>query len=337
MDDIPTRPRIYMSATAKNIGALGIFHAYAGEGELARALDANVRPLSEDFPANLLKSNELRYGWLHRRGDVVDEVMLARPTPGLRVLMTHGGVAVRKAVEGYFSDEGFSECSPDDLSADAAACRGDILCDMVLARCVTEAQAGAVLAERERAAGEGGPMRLPENLMRTHRIMLAGPPNAGKSSLLNCLAGYERAFVHAEAGATRDVVDEFLDIGGYAVLLGDSPGFFAADDELAAEAWTRAAARLRLAEQIWFVCDASRPWGGETAAAARETAALLADGEKGIGIVVVLNKSDLPPGFAGEPWRDIFPDARSLPVCSLPDGDARVRLEEFVAEMWRDD
>ncbi len=55
-------------------------------------------------------------------------------------------------------------------------------------------------------------------------VVLAGPPNAGKSSLLNCLAGRDIAIVAAEPGTTRDVIEAWLDIGGYAVCLVDTAG-----------------------------------------------------------------------------------------------------------------
>src|SRR5690606_666859 len=56
------------------------------------------------------------------------------------------------------------------------------------------------------------------------RIVLAGAPNAGKSSLLNALAGSELAIVTPEAGTTRDTKDVMIDLGGALVILTDTAG-----------------------------------------------------------------------------------------------------------------
>lgn len=56
------------------------------------------------------------------------------------------------------------------------------------------------------------------------RVALLGPPNAGKSSLLNALAQRDAAIVSAEAGTTRDVIEVRLDLGGYPVILSDTAG-----------------------------------------------------------------------------------------------------------------
>jgi tRNA modification GTPase len=64
------------------------------------------------------------------------------------------------------------------------------------------------------------------------RVVVAGPPNAGKSSLVNALAGQERAIVTATAGTTRDLIEVPLAIGGVALTLVDSAGLRATDDEV---------------------------------------------------------------------------------------------------------
>jgi tRNA modification GTPase len=64
------------------------------------------------------------------------------------------------------------------------------------------------------------------------RVVVAGPPNAGKSSLVNALAGQERAIVTATAGTTRDLIEVPLAIGGVALTLIDSAGLRSTDDEV---------------------------------------------------------------------------------------------------------
>ncbi|CUM48065.1 unnamed protein product [Debaryomyces fabryi] len=63
-----------------------------------------------------------------------------------------------------------------------------------------------------------------EVLMKGIKLILLGPPNAGKSSLLNYLANKEAAIVSDIAGTTRDVIDVPLDINGYKVIVGDTAG-----------------------------------------------------------------------------------------------------------------
>lgn len=332
------KPTLYMVASSRQKGALGIFHAFADEAVLSARLDVRVgarKMIGNPIP---LQDNELRYGWLWGdEPEPIDEVMLAKPKREMRVLMTHGGTAVGEAVESFFRAGGFVEAAMDGRNA-AYVESMDELYDTLLMNCVTEAQAAAVLRAREEiAANRCGPLHLPGRLMATHRVVLAGPPNAGKSSLLNALAGYDRAFVDHEAGATRDIVDELVDIGGYAVLLGDMPGFCATDDGLAAEAWRRARERLGLAEAVWFVCDGSKPWQGDNDAAAREIASALT-GLEGKGgapeLLVVVNKSDAAPAWPDEPWKTYFPASEAVRVCSLPDGDAAKVVEAYVVRKW---
>ena len=70
------------------------------------------------------------------------------------------------------------------------------------------------------------------------RVAIIGAPNAGKSSLLNALLGYERAIVSEEAGTTRDTVEEVLDFDGFPVRLIDTAGLRDEGSEIEKEgAW----------------------------------------------------------------------------------------------------
>jgi tRNA modification GTPase len=73
-----------------------------------------------------------------------------------------------------------------------------------------------------RALIDGAPVA--RRLLRPPRVVIAGPANAGKSTLFNLLAGYERAIVHPEPGTTRDALHERVLLGAYAVDLLDTAG-----------------------------------------------------------------------------------------------------------------
>jgi small GTP-binding protein len=311
---------LYLTASSRQKGALALFHAYGEEGLLARVLDTKVAG-SQLFP------HDLRYGWLRdESGETIDEVMLAAPVVGRRILMTHGGKVIRDQAESYFERSGFA---PISINSKEILRLGDPLLAPLLTACVTESQAAAVLAARE-----SGDMSKVSQALAQHRVVLAGPPNAGKSSLLNALAGSDRAFVDPEAGATRDVVDELIDLAGYAVWLGDMPGYMNAKTVLDTETWEKAAQRLRLAEEVWFVVDASEEWSAQAEYAAQAVRELVGrEGEK--PVLVILNKTDCPVRLTGDPWRKHFPAAPAVSLNTLADGNAVEVLEEYVAEVWR--
>ena len=81
-----------------------------------------------------------------------------------------------------------------------------------------------------------------ERLRDGFRIVIAGPPNAGKSSLLNALAKRDAAIVSEEAGTTRDVIEVHLDLGGWPVVLADTAGLRPTNDAIEQEGVRRARA-----------------------------------------------------------------------------------------------
>ena len=89
-------------------------------------------------------------------------------------------------------------------------------------------------------------------------MAIAGPPNAGKSSLLNRLARREAAIVSPYAGTTRDVIEVHLDLGGYPVTLLDTAGVRESDDPVEQEGVRRARARAEAADLVLWVVEAGR-------------------------------------------------------------------------------
>lgn len=81
-------------------------------------------------------------------------------------------------------------------------------------------------------------------------VVLAGPPNVGKSSLMNALLRENRAIVSATAGTTRDVLEEWLDLDGWPIRLADTAGLRDTEDEIEAEGVRRAEALIARADVI---------------------------------------------------------------------------------------
>jgi tRNA modification GTPase len=86
-------------------------------------------------------------------------------------------------------------------------------------------------------------------------VAIAGPPNAGKSTLLNRLARREAAIVSPYPGTTRDVIEVHLDLAGYPVTLLDTAGIRASDDPVEQEGVRRAAAGAATADLVLWVID----------------------------------------------------------------------------------
>ena len=99
-------------------------------------------------------------------------------------------------------------------------------------------------------------------------VVLVGPPNAGKSSLLNALAGSERAIVTDVAGTTRDLLRESIRIDGVELTLVDTAGLRDAGDAIEAEGIRRARGELERADLALVVLDARAPDAGRAAVAA---------------------------------------------------------------------
>ena len=129
-----------------------------------------------------------------------------------------------------------------------------------------------------------------ERLRDGVHIVIAGPPNVGKSSLLNALAKRDVAIVSEEAGTTRDVLEVHLDLGGLPVTLTDTAGLREAESKVEAEGVRRALARTEQANVVLWLVDATAPIWELPAALEIRTA------------ICVLNKIDLERGFT--PHRD---------------------------------
>jgi tRNA modification GTPase len=137
-------------------------------------------------------------------------------------------------------------------------------------------------------------------------VVIAGRPNAGKSSLLNRLAGYDAAIVTSIPGTTRDIVRERIDIDGMPLHILDTAGLRqAAGDEVEAEGIRRAQAEMHRADRLLFVIDVIEDPTGR--AFSEERQRLPSD----VPVTLVFNKCD---------------QAVALPVADTISGPPRITI-----------
>jgi tRNA modification GTPase len=140
-----------------------------------------------------------------------------------------------------------------------------------------------------------GDARRGEILRDGVRVVLAGPPNVGKSSLLNALARRDVAIVSPEAGTTRDVIEVRLDLNGTPVILSDTAGLRAeASGAIEHEGMRRTRERAGQADVVILVRDAAAVTSNRPVVA-DDLAEFALGGEPTRIVLSVLNKADLLP------------------------------------------
>ena len=151
---------------------------------------------------------------------------------------------------------------------------------------------------------------------------IVGRPNAGKSTLLNLLAGFDRAIVTPIAGTTRDVVEQAVQLGEIRLNLFDTAGLRETDDPVEAEGVRRSWAKLAEAGLVLAVFDGSSPLAKEDLDLAKRCA--------GCRAIALVNKEDLPVQFDTEAIAPYF--AMVVPVCCKEEGAKQV-IAEAVARL----
>jgi tRNA modification GTPase len=144
-------------------------------------------------------------------------------------------------------------------------------------QCTDVAEAERLLAAMDRRSPIG------RHLTKPWRVVVAGAPNVGKSSLVNALAGYQRSIVDPTPGTTRDVVTTSVSFDGWPVELADTAGVRGDTDSIEAEGIDRALDAARSADLcLWLVDGAAPPvWPSSRVHA----------------VQLVVNKTDLPPAW----------------------------------------
>jgi len=152
-------------------------------------------------------------------------------------------------------------------------------------RSEAEATTSSLLRDIDRLLGTASDGRI---IREGLRIAIVGPPNAGKSSLLNALLKEERAIVTDIPGTTRDYLEERADFDGFPVILIDTAGIRDAVDPVEAIGVQRSRAQAAAADLVWYVHDASTPFPDEAEIF-----------QFGKSVLLIANKSDQAVSRAG--------------------------------------
>lgn len=152
---------------------------------------------------------------------------------------------------------------------------------------LAEAASLALTIERHLKDGRRG-----EIVREGYRIVIAGPPNVGKSSLMNALARRDVAIVSEEPGTTRDVLEVRLDLDGYMAIVADTAGLRETAGAVEQEGIRRALRRAEEADLVLWIMDATSP--------AADIPPDIAD--RGARVLRVLNKIDVPAARSDVPY-----------------------------------
>lgn len=152
--------------------------------------------------------------------------------------------------------------------------------------------------------------------------VIAGRPNAGKSTLMNLLSGCQRSIVTQYAGTTRDVVEETVMLAGVPLRLADTAGLRDTDDPVESIGVRAARQRLETAQLVLAVFDSSQALEKED----RE----LMDALEGVPSIAIVNKTDLPSQIAVEEIQARFEKTVFL---SAATGEGVEDLEQALSEI----
>jgi len=242
---------------------------------LARALQLGARMAEAgEFSRRAFLNDKLDLAQAEAIADLIDSGSVEAARAALRSMQGEFSIAVNSLTEAVTETRMHVEAALDFPEEEI-----DFLADTALRDRIDGAiELGAQIAAKAR---QGALLR--EGMT----VVIAGRPNAGKSSLLNRLAGYDAAIVTAIPGTTRDVLRERIAIDGMPLHIADTAGLREEADVVEAEGIRRARQEMSRADRILYVIDAERRL--DAPEIERELATLPAD----IPATLVLNKIDL--------------------------------------------
>jgi tRNA modification GTPase len=232
--------------------------------------------------------NRIYFGhWYHQGCQVAEEVIVCRRAADQIEIHCHGGLSAFTSIENSLRNAGccniawpeWLQCrTVDPLNSAARIALAQaktrrvthILLDQMQGAMRQEIRALVqLLQDQKLAAAQERLNRLLErarlglHLVDPWRIVLAGQPNVGKSSLMNALLGYSRSIVRDQPGTTRDMISTETAFGGWPVELNDSAGLGTGTDPVEKAGVKLAWKMIRESDQVILVFDATLPWTEE--------------------------------------------------------------------------
>jgi tRNA modification GTPase len=242
---------------------------------LKQVLSLGARPARPgEFSERAFLNNKMDLVQAEAVADLIDSASVQAARLAVRSLQGDFSLQVTLLVEKVTNLRMFVESAIDFPEEEI-----DFLADGQVQLRLEEIQ--QILENTLRAAQQG-------NLLREGMtVVIAGRPNAGKSTLLNALAGRETAIVTEIPGTTRDILREHIQIDGLPLHIIDTAGLRESEDAVEQEGVRRAWEEINNADRILFLHDATRDFD------AGEDALLLQLSEAGPSITLVYNKMDL--------------------------------------------
>jgi len=260
------------SATGENVAEFHIHGSRAVQAALFAALTSleNIRPAEPgEFTRRAFENGKLDLTEAEALDDLIHADTDRQRRQALRQLKGLLGDRARDWRKRIIEASALIEAGIDFSD------EGDVPAELIAPALAT---VRSLLQEvQETLAVQGRSERLRDGLM----VAISGPPNVGKSTLLNLLARREVAIVSPHAGTTRDVIEVQLDLDGYPVTVIDTAGIRDTEDAVEQEGVRRARLRAAESDLVLWVTDAEHEGGESEIDAAAET------------VWVVRNKIDL--------------------------------------------
>jgi tRNA modification GTPase len=310
------QPARFAVLTAAGRGAIATV-AVRGASALA-AVARRFRPASGK-ELSTFEIGRVVFGHFQTSAEVTEELVVGLIAPDHIEIHCHGGKAAVEAICAALVEEGCERVSADRWAIDET-CDPLAAAALVALTAARTQRAAAILLDQYRGSLRAELSAIIENLDRgqaqtaaaalqrllaqanlglhlTHpwKVVIAGRPNAGKSSLMNALLGYQRSIVWQEPGTTRDILTATTAIDGWLIELSDTAGLRTAADSLEAEGVNRAEQQIAAADLVIFVADATAGWDEELWRSLSNMPAIIAHNKCDLATVPADGR---PPGIA---------------------------------------
>jgi len=157
-------------------------------------------------------------------------------------------------------------------------------------------------------------------------VIITGKPNVGKSSLLNALTGKKKAIVTDIPGTTRDLITDTINIGGIPVNLMDTAGIREPQNAIEKEGISLVWENLANADVVILMLDVSKPLTDEDK--------IIIDKNKSGGIIVTINKMDLPQAWGIKTIEKLFPPEAKFLEISAKSGNGLKELKNTIMNLF---